>query len=75
MDLENKHFGQGILIEGECLIENECVNENSLIFLTKQSSHNSLGVVSVSHKEKGKFLIKSSYYHDSDYVAYLIINS
>jgi hypothetical protein len=76
MDIKfnNNNFGTTLLIEGKSEVENELVDENSIIILTKQTNRNHLGVISISNKEKGKFSIQSSYYNDSDWVAYFIIN-
>lgn len=76
MDIKfnNNNFGNALLIGGKADVENELVDENTIIILTKQTNRNTLGVVSISNKEKGKFCIQSSYYNDSDWVAYFIIN-
>jgi len=74
MNFNNNNFGTALLIQGKSIVENELVDENTIIFLTKQTNRNTLGVISISHKEKGKFTIQSSYYNDSDLVGYFIIN-
>ena len=68
------HFGRTLLIRGVAVVESEFITENSIIFLTKQTNINKLGVVSVTSKENGKFVIESSYYNDSDWVGYFIVN-
>ncbi len=74
MNFNNNNFGTALLIRGKAYVDSELVNENSIIFLSKQTNINTLGVVSISHKEKGKFTIQSSYYNDSDWVGYFIVN-
>jgi hypothetical protein len=73
-NFNENNFGITLLIRGKAIVESDHIYENSIIFLTKQSSYNKLGVVSVHSKERGKFVIESSYYNDSDWVGYFIVN-
>lgn len=74
LNFNENNFGITLLIRGKATVESNHIYEDSIIYLTKQTCHNKLGVVSVSSKERGKFVIESSYYNDSDWVGYFIVN-